>query len=99
MQYVAEDNSDKIGLCAVPWLDVVSVSAMEILLVSDGEVDLTSCASGQQEQGCKVTWSSRFHQICIRPIIKKICTLEKMRVKKTESSHLQWVFASRWSGE
>ena len=55
MQYVAEDNSDKIRLRAVPWLDVVSVSAVEILLVSDGEVDLTRRASGQQEQGCEVT--------------------------------------------
>ena len=58
MQYVAEDNSDKIRLRAVPWLDVVSVSAVEILLVSDGEVDLTRRASGQQEQGCEVTFNN-----------------------------------------
>ena len=70
MQYVAEDNSDKIGLCTVPRLDVVAVAAVEIFLVDDGGVDLTRCATGQQEQGCKVTWSSRFHQICIRPIKK-----------------------------
>ena len=63
MQYVAEDNSDKIRLCAVPWLDVVSVSAVEILLVSDGEVDLTRRASGQQEQGCEVTWEWRQRRI------------------------------------
>ena len=55
MQYVAEDNSDKIGLCAVPWLDVVGVAAVEIFLVDNCEIDLTRRAAGQQEQGCQVT--------------------------------------------
>ena len=39
---------------------------MEIFLVDDGEVDLTRCATGQQEQSCEVTWSSRFHHICLQ---------------------------------
>ena len=51
MQYVAEDNSDKIGLRTVPWLDVVPVASVEIFLVNDGEVDLARCSTGQQEQG------------------------------------------------
>ena len=63
MQYVAEDNSDKIGLCAVPRLLVVGVAPVEIFLVDDCEVDLTRCATGQQEQSCEVTWSSRFHHL------------------------------------
>ena len=52
MQYVAEDNSDKIGLCTVPWLDVVAVAPVEIFFVDNGEIDLTRCAASQQEQGC-----------------------------------------------
>ena len=63
MQYVTEDNTDKIGLCAVPRLDVVEVAPVEIFIVDDGEVDLTRCATGQQQQGCEVTWSSRFHHM------------------------------------
>ena len=59
MQYVAEDNSDKIGLCTVPGLDVVAVATVEIFLVNDGEVDLTRGATGQQEQGCQVTCSKK----------------------------------------
>ena len=52
VQYVAKDNSDKIGLRSIPWLDVVPVASVEIFLVHNGEVDLTRCSTGQQEQGC-----------------------------------------------
>ena len=55
VQYVAEDNPDKIGLRAVPRLDVVAVPAVEIFLVHDREVDLASGAASQQEEGGQMT--------------------------------------------
>ena len=47
VQYVAKDNSDKIGLRTIPWLDVVPVASVEIFLVHDREVDLASGAASQ----------------------------------------------------
>ena len=55
VQYVAEDNPDKIGLRTVPRLDVVAVPAVEIFLVHDRKVDLASGAASQQEEGGQVT--------------------------------------------
>ena len=55
VQYVAEDNPDKIGLRPVPRLDVVAVPAVEIFLVHDREVDLASSAASQKEEGGQMT--------------------------------------------
>ena len=55
VQYVAEDNPDKIGLRTVPRLDIVAVPAVEIFLVHNCEVDLTSGAANQQKEGGQMT--------------------------------------------
>ena len=56
MQNVADHDANKVGLGAVPGLDVVVKSSMEVLVVCDGEVELGSRASTHQQEGDDVSW-------------------------------------------
>ena len=56
MQRMSEDDSDEVGLGAVPRLHIVVKASMKVLLVPRGEEHLGGRAGGDEEDRDYMSW-------------------------------------------